>query len=327
MLHITNGDSAAGTLRQAGIPGAVLSWKDVLHEGPVPEGLSLDELRAVRARFIADAGWGAFEDVLNGFARRDEVLESSLAHDEVVLWFEHDLYDQLQLLQVLDWFAGRDLGATRLSLVCGAEYLGSATADRLRERFPSRLPVTPAQRDLARQAWAAFRSPEPTTLAGVLGQDTSALPFLHAAMLRHLQQFPSTGNGLSRSEAQAVEALAAGETRLGKVYVASHHRREEAVFLGDVVFVRYLEGLSRAQQPLLLRADGRPLDGTPASGDARDLWDTELALTEAGRDVLEGRQDHVRLNGIDRWLGGVHLEGREARWRWDESARRLQAAA
>ena len=31
-----------------------------------------------------------------------------------------------------------------------------------------------------------------------------------------------------------------------------------------------------------------------------------------------GQLDHVELNGIDRWIGGVHLDGKQARWRWDE---------
>jgi hypothetical protein len=42
-------------------------------------------------------------------------------------------------------------------------------------------------------------------------------------------------------------------------------------------------------------------------------------ITSDGRDVLAGRPDHIQLNGIDRWLGGVHLQGREAAWRWDSA--------
>jgi hypothetical protein len=41
-------------------------------------------------------------------------------------------------------------------------------------------------------------------------------------------------------------------------------------------------------------------------------------LTSAGRQALDGSADHVALNGIDRWIGGVHLQGRAARWRWHE---------
>ena len=34
--------------------------------------------------------------------------------------------------------------------------------------------------------------------------------------------------------------------------------------------------------------------------------------------MLDGAADHVALSGVDRWIGGVHLVGREVPWRWDE---------
>jgi hypothetical protein len=45
---------------------------------------------------------------------------------------------------------------------------------------------------------------------------------------------------------------------------------------------------------------------------------TRLRLTAAGRHVLDGLEDQVALNGVDRWIGGVHLSGGTAHWRWDE---------
>jgi len=34
---------------------------------------------------------------------------------------------------------------------------------------------------------------------------------------------------------------------------------------------------------------------------------SQLRLTDIGRRVLDGHEDHIALNGIDRWIGGVHL--------------------
>src|SRR5215208_2259122 len=110
MLHITNGDSAACGIRETGFPGEILSWMDVLHEGPVPQNLDLGQLRTVRAEFIASCGLASLDEALSLLARRDKVLVESLSQEEVVLWFEHDLYDQLQLIQFLNWFAHQELG-------------------------------------------------------------------------------------------------------------------------------------------------------------------------------------------------------------------------
>ena len=322
MLHVTNGDVAADLIRAAGLPGEVLPWRDVLHEGPVPARLPLAELSHVRARFIAQRGW-APEAVAADFRERDDALSRARDHDELVLWFEHDLYDQLQLLQVLDWLADEDPGPARATLVCGAEYLGHSTADRLAERFSGRAEITDAQLALAEDAWNAFRSPDPTAIEALLARDTSALPFVGPALRRHLEQFPSARNGLSRSEQAALEAIDGGAATIGEAFVASHHRREEPVWLGDSTFVSYLHDLSRAGTPLVTFDDGQPIDLSDGTTSIETVRDRRLVLTDAGKAVMEGREDRVRLNGIDRWLGGVHLCGREIEWRWDGDAGRL----
>src|SRR6185369_3265595 len=100
-LHITNGDFAVAVLRTAGMQGEILPWRDVLHEGPVRADVPLPELSKLRAKFIAGAGWGAEAQVAEQFALRDALLRAADGRAEVVLWFEHDLYDQLQLIQLL----------------------------------------------------------------------------------------------------------------------------------------------------------------------------------------------------------------------------------
>ena len=318
MLHITNGQCAAERIREARVPGDVIAWNDALHEGPVPAWLPLDQLRHVRARYIADQRWGPYADVLVDFERRDATVARFPAHDEVVLWFEHDLYDQLQLLQILDWFSARDRGATRLSLIAIDAYpgvepfygLGQLSAEQLRPLLAERRDVTSTELALARDAWAAFRSPDPRTVESVLGRDTAALPFLRAALIRHLQQFPSTGDGLSRTERQILTAVAGGAETPVAVF-RFDQANEPAPFMGDVIFWTYLRGLALGNEPLLALSS----PSTPPTD--RDFAKQTVAITERGRAVLGGHQDRLDLGGIDRWLGGVHLRGRAPRWRWD----------
>ena len=310
MLHVTNGDCAAEVLRAAGMRGTVLPWRDVLHEGPVPAGLPLAALSRVRADFIASGGWAPAEEVRRGFAERDRVLASAGGEDEVVLWFEHDLYDQLQLIQLLDWFA--DHPHPRLTLVNPPEYLGELDVDRARELFGAREPVTAAQLTLGRWAWDAFRGPDPRQVETVMyADDAGELPHLADALLRLLQELPDSETGLSRSEAQILDAFAAGPRTLAEAYPASHHEREDAVWLGDATWVDYVHRLAGGASPLLELLDGA---GGP---DLRAGMRRRARLTDTGREVLAGESDLVWLNGIDRWMGGVHLRGREVPWRWD----------
>ena len=305
MLHVTNGESAGSVLRATGLDGEILCWNDVLHEGPVPD-LPADDLRRVRARFLSDEEWATLEAVLRDLTDRDARLARAAAHEDVVLWFEHDLYDQLQLVQVIDQLADAGVGWARVSLVCDAEYLGPSKPERLRERYETRRAVTSAMVDAARRAWSAFRAPEPSRLLSLDGT-LGSLRFLGPALRRHLQQFPSAFNGLSRSEHQALEAIAAGAARVRDAFVQSHIQREDPVFLGDMVFVTYVRELCRGDSPLVT------IENAP------DPLDAAIALTPAGDAVRRGEADRVLLNGIDRWLGGVHLDGHDAAWRWNGS--------
>jgi len=303
-LHITNGDSVQ--ISSTGLGGEVLFWRDVLHEGPVPAGLPLEKLTNIRAKFLARYGHQPQAEILEQMRARDRTLANFSSYGEVVLWFEHDLYDQLQLLQILDWFAQQTQGATTLSLIQADQYLGSLTPDQLTPLYPGRHQITVQEFKLAQRAWNEFRSPVPTGLAQLLEEDIAALPFLRAAIIRHLEQFPSTANGLSRSERQILEIVESGVSRVGEIFRANQ-AKEERIFMGDLPFFACVQGLVEISVPLLdIIRDGNP------------FGKTDVRITPRGKKVLHNEEDHIYLNGIDRWLGGVRLQGTKA-WRWGPS--------
>jgi uncharacterized protein DUF1835 len=284
-LHVTNGDSAAQALRAAGVDA--LPWRDALHEGPV-RAVGVAELRAERAAFLESAGFGPATAIAAEIAARDEALARATA---VVLWFEHDLYDQLQLVEVLT----RLRPEVDARLVLTDDYLSSLEPEELLG-----LAVVPAGRAIrgaAARFWAAFTAPEPTGLLAVEGLDE--LPHLRAARDRLLEELPAPGDGLTRSERAALRAISV-DTRDDAGLMAAVAAQEEAIFLGDTWLFRRLEGLA-------VRDDGG--------------W----ALTPAGSAVLTG-VDRVGLVALDRWLGGTRLRD-DAVWRYDPVARALTSSA
>ena len=206
----------------------------------------------------------------------------------MILWFEHDLFDQLQLIQILDWFSGQGLGKTRLSMICIDQHLGGLDALALATLFHSRHAVTGAELRAAKTAWEIFRSPDPERLLTYAETADTTLPYLHAALLRLLDEYPSHADGLSRTERQAMHLVASGLHDFTAIFKASQEL-EEAVYLGDLTFRHYLRRLARAPHPLLAEEGQR------------------YEITGMGRLVLEGKENHVHRNGMDRWLGGVHL--------------------
>ena len=125
---------------------------------------------------------------------------------------------------------------------------------------------------------------------------------------------PLSYNGLSRSEQAILEVIEEGTSVLKDVYRASHHQREEWAFLADTVFALYVERLSGGY-PLVASATGQRISATDVKPGGR-LWEQSVKLTPQGHAVLNAEEDFVRLNGIDRWLGGVHLS-KGTIWRWD----------
>jgi uncharacterized protein DUF1835 len=314
ILHVTNGDSARINLQRSGVPGTFIAWPDVLHEGPTPL-LSGDAWIQVRTRYLASSGDGPidepFDEVLRGYRERDATLESYADYDEVVFWLEHDLFDQLLLIRHLWWLDDKTIG--RFSLICGQDYLGMLPPERFPRLFEARRPITGDQIRLGARAWKAFTAEEPRGLlvfAAADDEEHSAadhaeLPYLSGAIRRHLQEFPSTMSGLARSERQILQVLSEGLRTPEEAFIEAS-RLEDHIWMGDASFWSIVRRLADGGRPLVA-ANVQRRPGHLPSG--------SLALTADGAAVLSGRADHVALNGIDRWLGGVHLTPSSC-WRW-----------
>jgi len=289
VLHITNGDSAVEILGKAGVQGDLLPWRDVLHEGPVDASLPLEKLSVLRAGFIAQAGWGDKDPVQRQFAERDAALRAAGGHDEVVLWFEHDLYDQLQLIQLLAWF--HDNPHPRLTLICEPEYLGIMAPERAAGLFQARRKVGEQQLRAGLAAWKAFGSDDPSLLQGL---DTKTLKFLPAALRRLMQEYPWMGVGLSRLEQEVVDALEFSALPFRDIFRAIQER-EDPMYLADTVALWHL---GRMEREGLLARDGE-----------------EWTLIQMHKARIEPR-----------WIGGVRLDA-SSPWRWDPGSARVVALA
>lgn len=315
-LIITNGDSAVQIMRSAGIAADILPWRDVLHDGPVPAHIDNLALSRVRASFIADQGWGDKTRVLRGFAERDAKLAEFAKYRKVTLWFEHDLYDQLQILQILDTLAGQNLSGVKLRVICTDQYLGYCSPDQMLglRRYEEKLEQAHFQ--LARKAWHAFRQPSPIAWRALLDEDTSALPFLKHAVLRQLQEYPSCRSGLSRSEIQALRVISDGVRESMRVF-GEWSKLEERRFMGDLSFFNMLNRLVEANPPLLRLSEGRCVD-------FRLYPDQTLNITPYANAVITDSQSALNAMKFDYWIGGVHLRPDNI-WCWDDKNQTLHS--
>ena len=311
-LHLTNGDATVPGILGTGLAGTVVPWRDVLHEGPVPD-VPDAELRRIRARFLG-APPAEFE-------RRDRTLAEH--RGAYVLWFEADLYDQLQMLQILASLRSLGVAAERVTLICIGEHLGSAHFGGLGELSSEQLAglpetaatvLTPAALEHAARAWAALRAPDPSGLRAIASTPSAELRFLAEAFDRLGREYPATRDGLSLTERRILAAVAEGATEAGAAFVRAAGR-EARPFLGDTWCFDRMTRMAHAPEPLLVAEPAAPV-----------TRHSRLRLTATGRSVLAGEADHVALNGVDRWIGGVYLQGRIVPWRWDDGTEAVVAA-
>ena len=322
ILHVANGHATTGLIELSGVPGRTEIWADPLNEGPVPGNVSDDELLLIRARFLASQHESG--DVAADLRRWREAVDHDAGYDELVLWFEHDLFDQLNLIQLLTHLGGKPRSKP-ITLVCIDRYpghtdfkgLGELEPRDLAVLFKERRTVDAAEFALATRAWSAYRSPDPRAIEELLKGDTSALPFLFAALARHLEEFPSDADGLSRTERRLMEQAIDGPADIGAVFPRMHHG-ETAYYIADSWFVDRARELSSASPALV--------DLSIAGGKPGALPAGTIALTRAGREVLGGAADRVGRCGIDRWLGGVHVHGHGPAWRWSARSGHLVEA-
>ena len=323
-LHITNGDMAARLIEQSTIPGEVLPWRDPMHHGPFPCGLGLVETSQRRARYLAE-GKPDLQGTLDAFRWRDETLLTASTRPHVVLWFEHDVLDQLQVLQILDVLGALDLSEKALEWICIDQFpevprfrgLGQLNIAQIATLYDQRRPLASQMLDAARAGWAAFRSDDPRDLLDfTLAYDPDreeALRFLRPALLRHMQEFPDHKTGLTRTEAQLLGLVASGVDEPIALF-EKNMDLETNFFIGDWHTWCTLDRLVAAGLLTIGPAAG------PVSDMGRDLLaEQRVSLTETGHRVMAGHGDAFDLVRREGWLGGVAPQSDGLLWTWNDA--------
>lgn len=299
IVHICNGDSTADQLSLADLPGEIRVWADALDQGPLLPVSDAEHYR-VRNEFWSSQGVKAD----NRLADWDRGVDEATAAEEVILWFEHDLFDQLALARLLSRLVRKGLPQT-LTIVSIDRHpevpnflgLGQLRPEQLAELWPRRTPLSRDAIDEAIATWIGVTAADPRSLP-FLTRRVKAMPFLAGAIERHLEEFPDPTSGMSRTERQVLAAIARNEGSEAAL-VQQSHASDPRYPITDTYLAAVLK---------TLRGCGF-VDGN--------------AITALGRQALAGAIDRVTEVGIDQWRGGVHLTGKGPVWRWDSRERKL----
>ncbi len=323
-LHIRCGSDIRDGLAIAGFRGDYLSFAYPFVHGPAPSADPISNFIDTGARFLASVGFGQSEDAARARLTEEFAgLDKAPGYDRVCFWFEHDAYDQLCLIFLLDWFAKPSRRPIQVDLICCTGYpgvtdfhgLGELPPEALRRLWPGRRPVTMAQYGLGQQAWHALIQPTPEALFDLVAPGTPQLPPMAPAILRQLRELPASTNGLGLSEQLALTILKReGPMTGGRLFGRYTNNYEPLVFMGDLGFYNIiLRRLAAAPNPAITHEK--------ESG-GRDWWRNVMHLTQTGIDLLESHVNWLQIAPVDRWVGGTEIQSGAPAWCWDQQSGR-----
>lgn len=312
MIHIVNGDVVGSKI--GNLPGEVLVWREMYDFGPLSENISEGNWINRRAHFFKEKLAIPAELFIHNCEDQNRLLSEIPREAKIVLWFEHDRYDQMMLMYLLNELSKN--GIENLSIVTIDKYegvepfygMGQLSSQQLEELFyQKKQPISDEQIIEAVTGWKAYTSKNPTEIEKWMASSKQKLPFLKQALQTHLSYFPTVHTGLNEVETLVVNYLDKNPCSFAELFqFISSQRINDGI--SDLYFAAMLNELMNGPYPLLESDYRLPnyLNSEPIS----KLWLTPYGLAFLGKQ--KGLFDIVKR---DWWVGGVYLK--EDHWFWD----------
>jgi hypothetical protein len=296
------------------------------------------------------------QQILEGFTQRQAILDNLNQYNEIVLWFEHDLYDQLQLAECLYHLAKHRDQVKQFYLICIGEHddvdyfhgLGNLSISQLEALYPHRQQLSIEQLVLGKTVWQAIASNTPEPLNPLLTKPLTTLPFMANALIRFAQEYPWLNSGLSLTQTLILQSLAAPKAELpillSNLRHQAHHQGEEL----SLAEQRYQQIMNKSEINLgRLFTNLQTIEEAPFLGDiwltkelhylsthspaylnidyqGSESWDMRASyqISEAGLKALQGTLGTREKPKPGFWRGGVHITA-DNYWCWDKQKRQL----
>jgi hypothetical protein len=308
-IHVVNGASAAGSLRETmRVAGStILVERDPLSVGPLPRVQTLEAFRAARAAFwrgVLDEEPAV--DATDLLARVDELRRAAA----VTIWTGAGATDQFLLPWLVHVFRLMAVPLPALSIVEFERAPGKETyVVSLGILSPEQLDAGGPPRQLSgadvaelEEVWAALTAPTPEGLLRARERAPTAFPLLRAALSATLAHYPDVRTGLGHWDQELLRHVRDHGPKATMVIARTLMGSYEIDYPESVGDVYLFERLRRLANPGLARP------AVVLAGDVSSYRGCEARLTEAGALFLDGGLNFVATNGIDDWVGGVHLD-------------------
>jgi hypothetical protein len=298
MIHILNGDALVESFKQFNIKGDYIVWRECLFEGPIFNAKTEIDLANIRAEYISNTYGENEAHYMKDFNNFFNKLKCINEYSEVTLWFDYDLFCQVNLMYLLKVIAGykydipiglvlpKDDGKNKIY-----KGFGRLTGEQLQELFECRKSLSKEDLHAAEKFWNAYSSTKPLQFEWLLNNTNNTFPFFREALQAHIERFPSMENGVNSIEQIILNSVEEGIN--DKFKIMERVWKEASIYgLGDLQIFKYIEQLSDSN--LLINGD-------------------KIQITKLGKAVLDNTKNYLELRKSDVWIGGVHLNNNKIR--------------
>ncbi len=290
LLHITNGDSFTERLQQLNLKGDIITWREMLCEGKTLTTVGSESFWKTRFEFLNKNYKVSKSWFIEKTLKEYRSLCNHKQQDQIVLWFEYDLFCQVNMLAVISWLLSNRKYA-EISLVCSGREgasnkmygLNELSDEQLRELYAQRTVLNQDDKEYADYVWQLYCSNNPMRLENLMDFEDYQFDYLGDAIKTHLKRFPSIANGLNEMENNILGQAAHKKHVSKSKFLGSLLQNQGNLGFGDSQYERALNRL----KPLFTGFD-------------------PVRLSRKGKEILEGKTSYYScIQDNDVYLGGA----------------------
>ena len=290
LLHITNGDSFTEKLNTLKLKGDIITWREMLCEGKTLTNVGSESFWKTRFEFLNKNYKISKSWFIEKTLKEYRSLCNHKQQDEIVLWFEYDLFCQINMIAVLSWLKTHRKYAN-ISLVCsgnedktGKMYaLNDLNDEQLLELYKNKIELTQDDIEYADYVWQLYCSDNPIRLENLSDYGDYQFNYLSDAVHTHLHRFPSIKNGLNEMENNILRLAQDKKPTSRKSLLVDILQNQGFLGFGDAQFERALVRL----KPLFHSFN-------------------PVRLTKKGKEILDNKTSYYScIQDNDVYLGGA----------------------
>ena len=252
LLHITNGDSTTKYLQKLKYKGDFITWREMLCEGKTTSDVGSENFWKNRFEFFKTSYKVSKRKFIDYTVKEYRNLCNHKKQDEIVLWFESDLFCQVNMLAVISWLKRFRKGHTT-SLITSGKIdenekmygLSELSKEQLQNHFENRVILSQDDIEYADYIWQLYCSDSPLRLENVQYNPNSPFQYLTDAIKSHILRFPSIINGLNTLENSVLKAVKENEFSSKEKMVSYLLNNQENYGFGDTQYFHKINEMKK----------------------------------------------------------------------------------